>query len=186
MVVAGGGALLPGLCARLAQEIEALATTAPDTDPSGGDAAPVGSSSGGGYSWARACVTGHEEPGSSSSSSSYGDAGGGNAQTSAGGEKEKEDSGSGSGEQKERAGRTGLCVVKVPVRRDLLVWTGASIMASLTGGIAQRCLTSEQYLSRAAAAEGGGPVGGGGGGRLPDWMSVSPADWVFEAAVATV
>ncbi|CAN0402273.1 unnamed protein product, partial [Hapterophycus canaliculatus] len=129
VVVAGGGAMLPGLCARLAQEIEAL-TADPGARAgagagAGADAAPARAGSGG-YSWARAC---------------------GN----------------------------GLRVVKVPVRRDHLVWTGASIMASL-GGMAQRCLTSEQYLARDA-----GGAEGGGGGRLPDWMSVAAKDWLFEA-----
>ncbi|CAM9393485.1 unnamed protein product [Ectocarpus sp. 4 AP-2014] len=128
VLVAGGGALLPGLPARLAQEIEALATAAASTAA----APPLGSSEG--YSWARAAVRG--DPG-------------------------------------------GLCVVRVPVRRDHLVWAGASIMASL-GGIADRSLTCEQYLTR--RDEGGGRL-------LPDWMSVSSADWLFEgggAAAAAV
>ena len=63
----------------------------------------------------------------------------------------------------------GLCVVKVPVRRDALLWTGASIMGCL-GGVAERSLTSEQYHARERE-----------GAPLPDWMSVSPADWLFEA-----
>ncbi|CAM9505612.1 unnamed protein product [Ectocarpus sp. 13 AM-2016] len=124
VLVAGGGALLPGLPARLAQEIKALATAAA--------APPLGNSEG--YSWARAAVCG--DPG-------------------------------------------GLCVVRVPVPRDHLVWTGASIIASL-GGIADRSLTCEQYLARR---------GEGGGRLLPDWMSVSSADWLFEgggAAAAAV
>lgn len=170
MVVAGGGALLPGLCARLATEIEAL-TAAATGAVADADADLNGS---GGYAWARACVTGHHQPEEPDSSTSGGDRGGSSrARTTAttvgeaGGRERQEGSGSG----------RGLCVVRVPVRRDLLVWTGASIMASL-GGIAQRCLTSEQYLARAA---GGAVEDGEGGGRLPDWMSVSPADWVFEA-----
>ncbi|CAM9874224.1 unnamed protein product, partial [Ectocarpus fasciculatus] len=129
VLVAGGGALLPGLPARLAQEIEALATA--DADAASA-VPPLGSPEG--YSWARAAVCG--DPG-------------------------------------------GLCVARVPVRRDNLVWTGASIMASL-GGIADRSLTCEQYLARR---------GEGGGRLLPDWMSVSSADWLFEgggAAAAAV
>lgn len=128
VVVAGGGALLPGLCARLGEEIRALALGA---DDSGNQAAASRLEISERYAWGRAVVSGQ-----------------------AGAEGE----------------RKGLCVSKVPVRRDALLWTGASIMACLAG-LGDRSLTSEQYLARE-------------GGRLPDWLSVSPSDWLFEAAPA--
>lgn len=74
----------------------------------------------------------------------------------------------------------GLCVVQVPVRRDQLVWTGASIMASLDRRVAEHSLSIEQYLGKDEGAAAG--PGEEGGGRLPDWMSVSPGDWLFGAA----
>lgn len=205
MVVAGGGALLPGLCARLAEEIKALVAPAADT----GLGNPQG------YAWARAVVSGENyrrsgAGGSGSSSAAISAAGAAAAEEELGG---GGSGGTGGG------GGTGLCVVRVPVRRDELVWTGASIMASLPR-IADRSLTSEQYLDpssstsssrvgrgRGRAVGGGGDkdkdkdkdeeeegevgfggnsaTGRGGGGRLPDWMSVSPTDWLFEATTTT-
>lgn len=137
--------MFPGLCGRLGEEIRALALGTGDS----GSQASQGVGNPEGYAWARAVVAGDGDGdrGEEGSNSSGGGRGGG-----AGG---------------------GLCVVKVPVRRDVLLWTGASIMTSL-GGVGERSLTNEQYLARE-------------GGHLPDWMSISPADWLFEAApVATV
>lgn len=142
VVVAGGGSLLPGLCARLGEEIKALAAfdaSGASTGGGGGggglgDGQSTGTPAGWavgnpqGYAWARAVVC-------------------------------SGDGGSVDG------GDRGLCVSRVPVRRDLLLWTGASIMGCL-GGIEGRSLSREQYLARHE-------------GRLPDWMSLSPADWVF-------
>lgn len=132
VVVAGGGAMLPGLPARLGEEVMALARGSrhgPDSGLRNEEAEE--------YSWARAVVSG--EGGHSASTESEGG--------------------------RNRWG--GLRVVKVPVRRDHLLWAGASIMSSLNG-IEERSITSKDYLKR-------------DGGRLPDWMSLSSADWVFEA-----
>ncbi|CAM9888406.1 unnamed protein product [Pylaiella littoralis] len=122
VVVAGGGALLPGLCARLAEEVEALAA-----------AAAPGAGNPEGYAWARAVVLGDRYH--------HNHQGGG------------------------RGG--GLCVVRVPVRRDQLLWTGASIMASLPR-IADRSLTSEQYL--APMRRGGAGDGCRIGCRCHQWI----------------
>ena len=183
VVVAGGGALLPGLCARLGEEITALARG------SGGGGSGGGGSTGGsrgdsesgikgvvgvgkpeGYGWARSAVFGEggsdRGGGGGDSGSVSGGAGGGDSD--GGGRGGGGDSGSssvGGG-----GGRGGLCVVKVPVRRDVLLWTGMSIIGCL-GGVAERSLTIEQYHARERE-----------GARLPDWMSVSPSDWLFEAA----
>ena len=129
VVVAGGGGLVPGLCARLEEEVRALAA--------------------GGYyeyAWARAAVFGE---GGGEESDVVEDAAGDSY-----------------------ADRGGLCVVKVPVRRDHLLWTGASLMSSCLGGdvLGKRSLNGEQYER--------------GGGRLPDWMSVSSSDWVFQTGEA--
>lgn len=133
---------MPGLCARLAEEIRALAAPrASDAGDAGTGAPSAGIGKSEGYAGARAVVSG---------AAGRGDDGGGN---------------------EEGVSQEGLRVVRVPVRRDILVWTGASIMASLDG-LGERSLTSERYLARE-------------GGMLPDWMSVSSADWVFESA-ATV
>lgn len=142
VVVAGGGAMLPGLCARLGEEIRALVRGSRQ-----GPASGLGNEEAEKYSWARAVVSGEGGVGASAEGSSSSD---------------------GSGGGRNRWG--GLCVVKVPVRRDHLLWAGASIMSCLNG-IEERSITSKEYLKR-------------DGGRLPDWMSLSSADWVFEAAQA--
>lgn len=128
VVVAGGGAMLPGLPARLGEEIVALARGSTHEGVHSED-----------FSWAKAVVSGEEE----------------------GGDSDSIESGGGRGRNR----RGGLCVVKVPVRRDHLLWAGASIMSSLNG-IEERSITSKDYLKR-------------DGGRLPDWMSLSSSDWVF-------
>lgn len=128
LVVSGGGALFPGLCARLAQEIRSLAG-ASEAQGRGGAATGLGDPQG--YAWARAVISG------------------------------------GGAEREAAGGARGLCVVRTSVPRNLLLWTGASIMAGLAG-IGERSLTGEQYLAR--------------GGRMPDWMSASPSDWLFSAA----
>eukprot|EP00903_Cladosiphon_okamuranus_P014802 g13710.t1 len=176
VVVAGGGAMLPGLCARLAQEIRALALASPSPGvadavaPTAPPPPPPGNP--GGYAWARAVISGDEhldengdgERGDVRGQHGGGDVGEGEGEgvTQQGGE----EAGAGAG-----AG-AGLCVVQVPVRRDHLVWTGASIMASLDRRVAEHSLSLERYLGK----------GDGGAARLPDWMSVSPGDWLFEAA----
>lgn len=141
LLVIGGGALLPGLCARLGQEIRSLVTVTQATETPT-DTATLGKPEG--YSWARAVIMG---------------------ETGVGGRRSASDDSAASGG--DGAEGRGLCVVRPPtgVARHLLLWTGASIMASL-GGVTERSLTSEQYLAR---------VG------LPDWMSASPSDWLFSA-----
>lgn len=134
VLVCGGGALFPGLCARLGEEIRALARAANE----GGEGSAISRlGAPEGYSWARAMVFGRGDSDQAAAEASSG-----------------------------RRGDGGLCVMRAPIARNLLLWTGASIMACLTG-VAERSLTSEQYVAR--------------GGRIPDWMSVSPSDWLFSA-----
>lgn len=152
-MVVGGGALLPGLCARLGQEIRSLAKS---PNPA---VSTSSSSSTGEYAWARAAISGE-------------------ASSSGIGAVSSEGAGRVDGDGK------GLCVVRCPagVERSLLLWTGASIMATL-GGVNERSLTTEQYLTRSGGVAGGG---GGGAARLPDWMSISPSDWLFSAPPAAI